>query len=142
MVNERSIANFANFALAGVVTILFESFVTCDPLYVAITFILSYPWRIGKNLYSLFGGMNSEGGSVWSLFSIYQIADDNAISLFSLSLCQKADNDAVIGLGFSLLQKAGENAAIFAGFSFVQEAQNFQNGIFCIPFFQKKIEES
>ena len=121
MLNRNSVANVVNFTIAIVATVLAGFFVT-NPFCLMGIFFLSYPWKIKKNVYSLFGGVNVEG-SVYSLCAIFQIARDDTFSIF----------------GFSLFQKAGEDSGTFIGFCFLQEAKTFKNGIFYIPFFQKKI---
>lgn len=82
-------------------------------------FLISYPWKFGKNIWSLFGGKNNEG-SVSSLFGIYQDAKNDAYQIVSINIFQKAGNDAVQFFGISLFQKAGNDAVQTFGISLFQ----------------------
>ena len=49
-------------------------------------FLLSYPWQIGKNTYSLWGGYN-QNGNVYSIVELSSYSEARAIfSLFSISI--------------------------------------------------------
>ena len=101
-----------------------------------VAFFASYPWKIGDNIYSLFGGYNPEG-NVYSLLGIYQNAGADAFQIFGLSFYQKAGKTATQLFGLSILQEARVNtfhgvgisfsqkttghALQFVGFSFIQE---------------------
>ena len=115
-------------------------------------FFLSYPWTIGKNIYSLWGGF-SEEGSVYSLVGIVQVAKKNAIQLFGISFYQVGRNNVVqvIGisfyqgseddvwqaLGISFWQVGGNSAGQLAGISFYQVAGNDAGQFLGISFYQK-----
>ncbi len=61
-------------------------------------FLLSYPWKISKHVYSLFGGYSET--NIYSLVGIFQKAGNDAIQVFGFSLFQKAGNDAIQRFGF------------------------------------------
>ncbi len=65
--------------------------------------LVCYPWKFGKDVYSLFGGFNDEG-SVYSLFGIVQCASGSAFSVAGVSLYQHAERTAfqVVGLSLSI----------------------------------------
>ncbi|MFH0950955.1 MAG: hypothetical protein V1765_00575 [bacterium] len=112
-----------------------------------ICVIIAYPWRIGKNVYSLFGGFNFEeaeeqdkkDGQIWSVISIIQYAQGNAfalinfcqyskegsaLSIIAVSLFQYAEESCVSIVGISLFQKSESDIAVFAiGLSFWQKAE-------------------
>lgn len=90
--------------------------------YFPIIFLSSFPWKLGKNIYSLFGGFNDEG-SVYSFLGIIQIAKKNAKSIFSLSVLQKANKRCKIFAGISFLQTAGISSEHYLGISIKQKAQ-------------------
>ncbi len=88
--------------------------------YVAVITALSYPIKIKKNIYSLWGGFNSEG-SVYSLFGIVQSARMNALSFLGVSFVQMADEGWCIhGAGIAMLQLAHKDALQVVGITLVQ----------------------
>jgi len=104
-----------------------------------LIFLISYPWKIGKDIYSLFGGFNDENeGSVYSLFgliqkgekdvysiaglSLYQNAGGDALQVFGLTLYQNAGGDAWQGIGLTLYQNAGGDALQIIGLTLYQNA--------------------
>ena len=60
---------------------------------VLLAFLVCYPWQIGDDIYSVFGGRNTKG-SVYSLVSIYQDSKtEDAVSVLGFGY-QKAGRDA------------------------------------------------
>ena len=117
-----------NFLIASVianVTWAITSSLGVDyPFYIfVLIFLISYPWKIGKDVYSIFGGFNEEdGGSVYSLFALIQKAEKNTYTLFGLTFYQNAGEDAVQFIGLALYQKAGVNARQDVGLALYQNA--------------------
>jgi len=125
-----------NFLIASVianVTWAITSSLGVDyPFYIfVLIFLISYPWKIGKDVYSIFGGFNEEdGGSVYSLFALIQKAEKNTYTLFGLTFYQNAGEDAVQFIGLALYQNAGEDAVQFIGLALYQKAG--EDAIQCI----------
>ena len=87
---------------------------------VATITALSYPVKIKKNIYSLWGGFNSEG-SVYSLFGIIQDAREHACSLLGISIAQLADDgECWHGIGIAIFQLANEDAQQLIGATLLQ----------------------
>jgi len=116
-----------NFALGLVMTIIISFLMELtwgqNTWEIVGIFILSYPWRNGKDIYSIFGGIN-RSGNIYSLCPLFQNAEGNAYGLLGISLFQNAKNNAEILLGLSLFQKAGHNASTYVGISLFQIAKN------------------
>jgi len=101
-------------------------------------FLISYPWKIKKNVYSLFGGINmSRGGNVYSLIGIFQIAARNAVCLFGLLVFQEGGRLAYCFLGLSLLQKSREVVVSVLSLSLFQRAKRIAICLFGFSLFQK-----
>lgn len=118
--------------------------------YFVVAMLICYPWQMGNNVYSVFGGKNTRG-SVYSLVSIYQDAQHDALSflgfggqnagddagqLVGISLYQNAKNVAVQMLGISFYQNARDDAYQFAGISLYQNAGGDVGNVFGISFWQ------
>lgn len=88
-------------------------------------FFISYPYKIGGNIYSLFGWYN-EKRSVYSLLSIIQVAEGNCFSLFVLGV-QIAENDAYHLFGLSVYQKGKQDSGQVFGLSVYQKAKIHDN---------------
>ncbi len=111
------------------------------------SFLLSYPWRFGKTILSLWGGVNPEG-SVYSLCSVYSDAGGEASAIFSLHQIgyntshifgiglQFARNNAEGILGIAI-QFAGDNAEQVLGIALWQNAGRKAVLGFGIPLYQK-----
>jgi hypothetical protein len=153
----RGLQHLLNFAFALAITWLILAIIpnltgieTLNWYHYAVIFLASYPWKIGDNIYSLFGGINMDG-VVNSLIGIIQIAEDDAnsflgiiqISLrhntncaFGISVIQISKNyDTNCFFGVSLLQIADEKAYCMAGISILQIASAIECK-FGIPIFQ------
>ncbi len=70
-----------------------------------VSFLVCYPWKIGKNVWSVFGGFNDDG-SVYSLFGVVQMASGSAISGGGISLFQYAGDNSFQAIGLCLYQYA------------------------------------
>jgi hypothetical protein len=115
-----------NFVFALVMTVLLSSLLSLLGQVVPIRgylliFLISYPYEIKENVWSLFGGF-SEKGSVYSFFGVYQKAERDAFQIVGLCLYQKAGNDAFQGAGLCLYQKAERDAFQVVGLCLYQKA--------------------
>ncbi len=112
-------ANFINLALA-----VFGTIITLLGIYanqkndfpkagiIIFIFLLSYPYKIGDNIYSVWGGRNDEG-SVYSLSPLYADAKDDAVAFTGLGHLT-GGRDAIQLLGIGGYIKGGHDA--FQGF--------------------------
>ncbi len=102
--------------------------------HAAILFLFCYPWKIGKNVYSLFGGFNSEG-SVYSLIAIFQHAKEDAVSMMGiLQISQQGESICIVGV---MPYQKGVQVRMNVGAVFFQwSAVNSQIGL-GIAFFQR-----
>lgn len=92
-------------------------------LFISLAF-LCLPVNINGNIFTVFGNAVSEK-SVYSVWSFYQEAKEDAGSIFGLTAYQKAGRDALIAFGLVGYQKAEKNdALIMAGFPIYQKAGN------------------
>lgn len=90
--------------------------------YVAIIgtlMLLCAPFNIDGNVWTVLGNAESEG-SIFSFFSLYQRAKQDAVTIFGLSY-QKAGRSADTGIGASV-QNAGEAAGIVIGVGVYQKS--------------------
>ena len=96
-------------AIIGVFLIIyfFNLTWTENKILIILLGLLCIPWKFGKNLYSIFGGLNSSG-NVYSITPFYQ----------------RAGNDAGLMIGFSFWQYAKENTFYGFGFSLIQHGKN------------------
>ncbi len=78
----------------------------------AIGFLLSYPWKIGRDVYSLWGGCN-EDGNVYSLIKIYANAESSN-SLFALSFFTSG-TDSLSWFGINFFTDVLEEASVIVG---------------------------
>lgn len=87
-------------------------------------FLLSYPWKIKENIYSLFGGVNPDG-SIYSLFSVLQIANKTAFAIFSIGLGQLAEQkNATAFFSCAAVQLSPYGTGYtFGGFVFLQKTK-------------------
>lgn len=84
--------------------------------------LLSAPWNIRGNVWTILGNAESEG-SIYSLFSLYQKAAHTAIACSGILLYQKAGDDAFCGIGVLFHQNADNDAKIAVGAAVWQEAK-------------------
>ncbi|MDE1970763.1 MAG: hypothetical protein KGI50_04300 [Patescibacteria group bacterium] len=101
-----------------------------------IFFLVSYPYKVGKNIYGIFGGFATEGNS-YALLGIIQAAKYDAIQVCGVSLYQKAGEDASQVFGLSLYQYAGRDAAQMFGISLCQYAGNSVGQFIGISLYQE-----
>ena len=85
-------------------------------------FLLSYPWKIRGNVFSLWGGFGER--DVASLFGIYQDAGRDAFQIFGLSIFQKGGRDATQVCGVSLIQRAIDSSVQGIGVSLFQNSKS------------------
>ncbi|MGB0925097.1 MAG: hypothetical protein ACPGTS_00110 [Minisyncoccia bacterium] len=106
--------------------------------HTAMIFFACYPYKIGKHVYSIFGGYNLKG-SIYSIFSVYQNAEKNAFSLLG-GFYQRANKIAVIMIGLSFFQVSIKSVHFFGlsflqfGFNDVKESEAIQ--VCTISFYQ------
>lgn len=146
--------NLSNFALAVLITAIVYFFVDVEAKYLVLVFLVSYPWKIKENVYSLFGGINAEG-NVYSLITLFQkagkdafciislcgvqISGEKAISLIGISGYQKSDDDAWFGAGISIYQNAKYQANCVISFSIFQLANAVAVNFLGISWYQKSL---
>jgi hypothetical protein len=82
--------------------------------------VICLPWKIGNNMYSMFGGKN-DTGSVYSILGFYQEASKNSFSL-GPSLYQKSENNSITLLGVSGYQNSGRSSTLLIGISCYQNS--------------------
>ena len=112
-------------AIIGVFLIIyfFNLTWTENKILIILLGLLCIPWKFGKNLYSIFGGLNSSG-NVYSITPFYQRAENDAGCIFGIPFYQRAGNDAGLMIGFSFWQYAKENTFYGFGFSLIQHGKN------------------
>ena len=98
-----------------------------------------YPWKIGSNTYSLFGGFSE--GNIYSLFGVIQDAGKDANCFIGL-LYQRAGGNATQIAGISLYQKAGKDATQFFGISSYQIADAVALQCIGVMFCQESVKSS
>ena len=87
----------------------------------AVIALLCLPLSINGNVFTVLGNAKSDK-SIFSLFSIYQKAERDAVSVFG-SLAQFAGNDAGVLVGIVGWQEAGNNAILGIGLAGYQKAE-------------------
>ena len=117
----KKLDSLINFCLAALITAAVYYLFRLDFEYLILVFLASYPWKFGKNIWSLFGGINNDG-SIYSLISLFQIANNDATCLFGVSLFQRANGNAICVIGLLLFQQADNNANCVIGISLGQKA--------------------
>ena len=86
----------------------------------AIGFLLSYPWKIGENVYSLFGGWN-DNGKVYSIIEIHANCENaSSFLVFSFFTC----SEKVISLiGFKFFCKETDESVVFLGLNICSRSE-------------------
>src|SRR3989344_8892914 len=72
---------------------------------IALISLLSLPININGNVFTVIGNAKSEK-SVYSVFSLYQHAGEDAVTIFSLAGYQKTGRNALTFVGVSVGQTA------------------------------------
>ena len=72
--------------------------------------LLALPIDIGGNVFTIAGNAVAEK-NIYSLFSVYQQAGQDAVTGLGLAY-QRAGQNAVTGLGLAIYQKAGRGARV------------------------------
>ena len=83
--------------------------------------ILCAPFNVNGNVYTIAG--NATGKNVYSIFSVYQEADDTALTVLSIAGYQRA-NRAIVMAGVVGYQDADDTAAVLIGLADYQKANN------------------
>lgn len=118
-------------------------------LRIGILALLSAPFNIGGDVWTVFGNAESEK-NMYSLFSFYQRAGQNAVTIFGLSYqeagrnawtvigasVQKAKEDALVCIGGAVYQKAANYAVTFVGVAFLQDAGEAAGMFLGVAFWQ------
>ena len=92
----------------------------------ALMALLALPFNIGGNVFTIAGNATAEK-SVYSLFSLYQQAGQDAVTGIGLAY-QQAKQDAVTIIGLAY-QQAGQNAVTGIGLAYQQAKQDAVTGI-------------
>lgn len=90
---------------------------------VGLLTLLFAPINIDGNVFTLLGSATS-AKSIYSVFSMHQRADEDAVALIGLMPRQKAGRDALVGFGLVGYQKASRMAGISVGLVGYQKAKD------------------
>ena len=83
--------------------------------------LLCVPFNVGGNVFTVLGSAKSEK-SVYSFFSLYQEAGQDAITVLGLMPYQKAGRNAIVGVGLAGFQEANQDTLVPVGFVGYQKA--------------------
>ena len=106
---------------------------------IALIALLALPININGNVYTVAGNATAKE-NVISLFSLYQRAGKNAITILGPSY-QQAGQDAVTIIGLSY-QRAGEDAVTGVGFMAYQQASYMAKVPIAIALYQRVGEKT
>ena len=96
---------------------------------IALIALLVLPLNINGNVFTIAGNATAEK-SVYSVLSLYQRAEQDAVTLFGLAGYQQAGHSAETGIGLVVYQQAGQNAGVGIGIvGYQQPGQNAGVGI-------------
>ncbi len=96
------------------------------PWVCTAAFLLSYPWKIEGNVYSLWGGWNN-GGKVYSLVEIHANAKTvNSILVFSFFT---RSEKAISWIGIKFFSKASDESSVAVGVNICSVSKNMIGGI-------------
>lgn len=110
-------------------------------LRLGILALLSAPWNINGNIWTIIGNAESEE-SIFALFSFYQKAENDTLAVFGLLLYQDAGEDAYLVMGVSIWQSAVKDALVFIGSVLWQKASR-DTVMFCgVIFWQRAGREA
>lgn len=87
-----------------------------------IVFGLSYPWKIKNNIYSLFGGINPDGG-VYSAIGIVQVAKKHAFAVGGMIFQRSLEGTTFQIIGVNIMQWGQIHCVQFLGVNFFQVAE-------------------
>ncbi|OGD25618.1 hypothetical protein A2819_02605 [Candidatus Azambacteria bacterium RIFCSPHIGHO2_01_FULL_40_24] len=107
----------------------------------ALVALLALPFNIDGNVFTIAGNATAEK-SVYSVLSLYQRAEQNAVTLFGLAGYQKAGQDVETGIGLAGYQQAGRNATTFVGLAGYQQAGRDAQAIIAIALYQRVGEKT
>lgn len=105
------------FALAMTVIITFIAGLVWHPLnllQIGILFLLSYPWQVGDNVYSLWGGFAEY--DIYSIICVFQESrkgNARALLAFPPGIQLARNGNATIATGFALTQMSENSSFVF-----------------------------
>jgi hypothetical protein len=126
MAAKEVFAEQRNVVIAGVGVLIFETLLffwgISIPIFaIILLFLVSFPYKIGRNVYGLFGGVNYDDGDVYSLVELYG-SGENLYSFFSLSFFSYAEKEKSSTLGLNLFTRAERNW-LFAGVNMFSKSE-------------------
>lgn len=132
---------FTMLVVGSIITIMKitnQSFSNLEIIGIAL---LVFPWPVGKNIWSLFGGFNYQTrGNIYSLFGIFQIAEGDAFMISGINLYQVCGGEAMQIITLNLYQNGFYAAQQIAGVSFYQKSMAIMGDgasqLFGVRFFQ------
>lgn len=83
---------------------------------VALIALLDLPVNIDGNVFTIAGNATAEK-SVYSIFSLYQKAGQDAVTLVGLAGYQQAETKAYVPVAIALYQRTGKKTRAFGAFS-------------------------
>lgn len=108
-------------------------------LRIGVLALLSAPFNISGTVWTVLGNAESEK-NIYSLFSFYQRAGQDAVTIFGLSY-QEAGRNAVTVIG-ATVQNAGQDAWVLVGGAVYQKSAHCAVTIAGIAFLQNAGEEA
>lgn len=112
-----------------------------NPYILLVIFVISLPYKIKGNYYSIFGG-EVKTGSIYSLMAIFQKTNEDAVSILSLCFIQYAEKNATSYFGLMIYQRAKKRARFFVGISLYQRARLSARFFIGICLFQESFYKS
>ena len=88
----------------------------------ALMAFLCLPLNVNEDIYTIAGNVVSKK-SIYSVASLYQSADKEAMNIIGILAYQNAGKDVVTLFGISLYQNAGRSAGTLMGISGYQKAE-------------------
>ena len=89
---------------------------------IALLVVLCIPLNINGNVFTVMGNATAEK-DIYSVFSLYQKAGDNAYTIIGLAGYQQAGNGAVTVVGVASYQQAGNTVVTGVGIAGYQQAR-------------------
>jgi len=108
---------------------------------IALVALIALPFNIGGNVFTIAGNATAEK-SVYSVLSLYQRAEQDAVTLFGLAGYQKAGHDVETSIGLAGYQQAGRDATTFVGLAGYQQAGRDAQAIIAIALYQRVGEKT
>lgn len=104
----------------------------------ALVALLCLPLNINGNVFTMLGNAQSDKNTL-SLFSVYQKAERDTVSLFG-SIAQFAGNNAIVAIGIAGWQEANNEAIIGFGLNGYQKSNKDAGGFVLISGYQESKE--